>query len=80
MTLARLQRIYQILYLNVAYGMVKTTIKYVHDHDRREIPVEANITVPSASAEIVQVVEQAFEANPAVKIASFSHITSIPGE
>jgi selenocysteine lyase/cysteine desulfurase len=68
----------KILYLNLAYGMVKTTINYVYEHDEREAPLQANITVPSSNAAIVAAVEAALKASPSIKIASFSHITSIP--
>eukprot|EP00658_Telonema_sp_P-2_P013342 TRINITY_DN15055_c0_g1_i2.p1 TRINITY_DN15055_c0_g1~~TRINITY_DN15055_c0_g1_i2.p1 ORF type:complete len:456 (-),score=97.58 TRINITY_DN15055_c0_g1_i2:239-1561(-) len=68
----------EILYLNVAYGMVKSTIKYVYHHDDRERPSESNITIPSSEAMILTAVENTLKKNPAVKLASFSHITSIP--
>ena len=68
----------QILYLNVAYGMVKTTIKYVSGHDHGESMLQANITLPSTREDIIRAVDEQLVRNPAVKLASFSHITSIP--
>jgi selenocysteine lyase/cysteine desulfurase len=68
----------RILYLNLAYGMVKTTIKYVHEHDHGEVPLQTHVKVPGSDDAIVAAVTAALEANPSVKIASFSHISSIP--
>ena len=75
----RLSQSSHILYLNLAYGMVKTTIKYVHDHDGSGAPaIEANVTVPTTPKALLAVVEQALLKNPSIRLATFSHITSIP--
>lgn len=67
-----------ILYLNTIYQMVKETILYVHEHDKLEGALQVNITIPGSAAEIVETVAAALRANPTVKLASFSHITSVP--
>eukprot|EP00931_Biecheleriopsis_adriatica_P110476 TRINITY_DN84769_c0_g1_i1.p1 TRINITY_DN84769_c0_g1~~TRINITY_DN84769_c0_g1_i1.p1 ORF type:complete len:459 (-),score=72.10 TRINITY_DN84769_c0_g1_i1:63-1370(-) len=67
-----------ILHLNTVYQMVRETINYVHQHNHEEAPLQVNITLPSSNSEIVNRVEEALRANPAVKLASFSHITSTP--
>jgi selenocysteine lyase/cysteine desulfurase len=67
-----------VLHLNTAYQMVKNTMNYIHDHDGWETPLEVNITIPSSDAEVVQAVESALDKNPSVRLAVFSHITSIP--
>eukprot|EP00928_Gymnodinium_smaydae_P064654 TRINITY_DN47936_c0_g1_i1.p1 TRINITY_DN47936_c0_g1~~TRINITY_DN47936_c0_g1_i1.p1 ORF type:complete len:469 (-),score=79.21 TRINITY_DN47936_c0_g1_i1:9-1280(-) len=67
-----------ILYLNTAYQMVKNTVRYVHEHDQLEKPLEVPIDIPSSDDDVVAAVERALEANPTVRLASFSHITSVP--
>lgn len=78
----------KILYLDVAYPMVKNTIKFLNKQFGVE-SVQVNITFPTTSEDIVAAVRKALEANPGetcnpfvylsgVEIAVFSHITSIP--
>eukprot|EP00930_Biecheleria_cincta_P008301 TRINITY_DN109717_c0_g1_i1.p1 TRINITY_DN109717_c0_g1~~TRINITY_DN109717_c0_g1_i1.p1 ORF type:complete len:454 (-),score=68.32 TRINITY_DN109717_c0_g1_i1:258-1586(-) len=67
-----------ILYLNTVYQMVKETIMYVHTHNNQERPYQVNITIPSSNHDIVERLAAALRANPSVKLASFSHITSTP--
>lgn len=70
----------KILYLNLAYQMVKNTLQFVHDADGEQL-VMVNVTFPveSSGASIVAAVTQALEAHPGqIYLASFSHITSIP--
>eukprot|EP00949_MAST-11_sp_MAST-11-sp1_P003205 g3205.t1 len=69
----------KILYLNLAYQMVKNTLEYLSEADSDAL-LEVNITLPDQTDDdIVEAVRQALEANKgSVHIASFSHITSIP--
>ena len=65
----------KVLYLNTAYGMVKSTIEYTAASQKLEV----NLTMPTSAAAILAAVETALTANPgAVYIASFSHIASLP--
>mgnify|MGYP002637750004 CR=1 FL=1 len=69
-----------ILFLNVVYGAVRTTIQYVSQHDGQEAMEQVDVAVPSSSDAIVAAVKARLEANPQIKLASFSHITSIPAQ
>lgn len=65
----------KILYLNEAYGMVKSTIAYV-DPDRR---ILVNLTMPATHDSILATVEDALKQNQGqIYVASFSHISSLP--
>ena len=68
----------KILFLNVAYTMVKNTIQYLHDfHDDSLLQVD--VKVPGTNEMILHDVRLALEKNKGlVKVASFSHIVSIP--
>ena len=56
-----------MLYLNTAYGMVKSTIEYTAASQKLEV----NLTMPTSAAAILAAVETALTANPgAVYIAS----------
>jgi hypothetical protein len=57
--------------------MVKNTLAYVNGAFATPL-VLVNVTNPITSAEIVSLVEGALDADPSIKLASFSHITSIP--
>jgi selenocysteine lyase/cysteine desulfurase len=65
----------KILFLNTAYGMVKSTIAYVDPSSRLEV----NLTLPATPASVLATVEAALIANEGkVYLASFSHIASLP--
>ncbi len=64
----------KILYLNTAYGMVKSTINYLEPSSRLQV----NLTMPPTKAAILASVAAALSAHPEVYIASFSHIASLP--
>jgi len=69
----------KILCLNVAYAMVKNTLAYLEEFDDDSV-LQVNITLPGKDALIVQAVQKALEAHPGqIKVASFSHIVSLPG-
>jgi isopenicillin-N epimerase len=67
----------KILYLNLAYGMVKETLYFLREIFHEQL-VEAEIMFPTTKEAIVRVVVEALEANPQIRLASFSHITSVP--
>ena len=68
----------KILFLNVAYTMVKNTIKYLHDFNDDSL-LQVDIKVPGTKDSILDAVRTALENNKgSVKIASFSHIVSLP--
>jgi len=71
----------KILFLNTAYQMVKNTIYYVSDTPSfGDSYIQINITFPTTSDAIVDLLVGALEQNAeSVFLASFSHITSIPG-
>ena len=67
------------LFLNVAYTMVKNTLKYLEEFDHDSL-LQVNITLPGSNTLIVEAVRQALEDNAGrVKVASLSHIVSLPG-
>ena len=69
----------KILFLNVAYTMVKNTLKYLEEFDHDSL-LQVNITLPGSNTLIVEAVRQALEDNAGrVKVASLSHIVSLPG-
>eukprot|EP00466_Bigelowiella_natans_P004748 jgi/Bigna1/74082/fgenesh1_pg.27_\ len=69
----------KILFLNIAYQMVKNTLSYVSDV-RHEQLLQVNITAPISPASIVAQVERALEQHKGeVFLCAFSHIVSIPG-
>ena len=69
----------KILFLNVAYTMVKNTLKYLENFDHDNL-LQVNITLPGSNSLIVDAVRNALEDNAGqVKVASFSHIVSLPG-
>ena len=57
--------------------MVKNTLAYVNGAFSTPL-VLVNVSSPITGAEIVSLVTAALEADHAIKLASFSHITSIP--
>ena len=68
----------KILFLNVAYTMVKNTIKYLHDFNDDSL-LQVDIKMPGTKDSILDAVRTALENNKgAVKVASFSHIVSLP--
>lgn len=68
----------KILYLNLAYQMVKNTLQYVHNVTGEQL-LMVNISFPTSPDAIVQAVAEALAANEGqVALASFSHITSVP--
>ena len=68
----------KILFLNVAYTMVKNTIKYLHNFNDDSL-LQVDIKVPGTKDSILDAVRTALENNKgAVKVASFSHIVSLP--
>ena len=68
----------KILFLNVAYTMVKNTIKYLHNFNDDSL-LQVDIKVPGTKDSILDAVRTALENNKgSVKIASFSHIVSLP--
>eukprot|EP00933_Yihiella_yeosuensis_P051213 TRINITY_DN49086_c0_g1_i1.p1 TRINITY_DN49086_c0_g1~~TRINITY_DN49086_c0_g1_i1.p1 ORF type:complete len:455 (+),score=78.40 TRINITY_DN49086_c0_g1_i1:65-1429(+) len=74
----RLPAASRLLLLNTAYRMVKNTAKYIQEHDKLEKTVEVSVQIPSSDDAIVKLVSDALENDPAIKLASFSHITSVP--
>lgn len=68
----------KILFLNVAYQMVKNTMQFVHNMSDAQLLI-VNISIPSTADEIVAAVTATLDHYPGqVQLASFSHITSIP--
>eukprot|EP00310_Coccolithus_braarudii_P016931 CAMPEP_0183360190 /NCGR_PEP_ID=MMETSP0164_2-20130417/54549_1 /TAXON_ID=221442 /ORGANISM="Coccolithus pelagicus ssp braarudi, Strain PLY182g" /LENGTH=396 /DNA_ID=CAMNT_0025534491 /DNA_START=12 /DNA_END=1202 /DNA_ORIENTATION=+ len=69
----------KILTLNVAYCMVKNTVKYLSNEWHAQ-SLEVSVQLPEmGDDEIVAAVEQALVANTGgVHVASFSHIVSLP--
>lgn len=66
----------KVLYLNLAYPMVKNTLQYLHETFDESL-LEVPITTLSDDV-ILSAVDNALNANPDVRLATFSHITSIP--
>jgi selenocysteine lyase/cysteine desulfurase len=70
----------KILYLNLAYQMVKNTLQFMHEMYSEQL-VQVNITFPTSNEQIVQLVKEAFDnhtADGGIQLVSFSHITSVP--
>jgi selenocysteine lyase/cysteine desulfurase len=67
----------KFLYFNLAYTMVKNTLYYISEEFQNQL-VEVNVTFPVSYSKIVGQVVEALEKNPEVKVACFSHITSVP--
>ena len=69
----------KVLYLNIAYKMVQNTLTYLEDELDASL-LQVNLTFPGSNDLILQAVRSALQAHPGqVKLASFSHIASLPG-
>jgi len=67
----------KILLLDLAYGMVKTTVQFLSDS--YGIPsMQLHIPFPTSQSQIISLVRQTLEDHPDIAFASFSHITSTP--
>jgi len=67
----------KILLLDIAYGMVKKTVKFLSDS--YGIPsLEIHIPFPTDSNTIVSLVTETLNNNPDIVFASFDHIVSVP--
>lgn len=67
-----------VLFLSEAYGAVKKTIQYATDHREAEFH-EITLEYPFNDAKLVKMVEeQLIKFAGRVKLASFSHISSVP--
>ena len=66
----------KILYLNIAYDMVKNTFQYISNVSHEDVMM-VNISLPTSAEKILAKVEQALKTND-IHIASFSHIASTP--
>ena len=69
----------RVLFLNLAYTMVKNTFSYLQGTFGDQMIV-VNISFPTSADAIVAAVEEQLSTFPqgSVKLASFSHITSVP--
>jgi selenocysteine lyase/cysteine desulfurase len=68
----------KILYLNLAYQMVKNTLQFMHANFQEQL-VQVNITFPTSNQQIIQAVKDALDTYPGeIQLACFSHITSVP--
>lgn len=66
----------KILYLNVAYGMVKNCLRYLEEVDKDQL-LEVKIALPGTNNEIIEAIRKALSDND-VYLAVFSQITSVP--
>lgn len=71
-----------VLYLNLAYGMVKDTLLWLSKRDPHLTLLQVNITLPLVhgdDSDFLRPVEEALKRHGSrIKIASFSHISSVP--